>query len=100
MLSFGIVSGYGITSLVSGDYPGDKIEKSLRFLIKDNYIHIHHWFYCLLLLVILIFMDIYHPLLYGIVLGAVIQGLTYEDCFVFFYHKNDFEKIYSKWSRN
>ncbi len=89
--------GYFVQSLYSGKYPGDKIEKSLRFLINDYYIHIHHWLWSLVLIILFIILGFYNPVVFGILIGFTIQGLTYKDRFVFFYHKDNCSDIYNKW---
>ncbi|MDA2921815.1 hypothetical protein MYX07_00950 [Patescibacteria group bacterium AH-259-L07] len=92
-----VFAGYAIQRLWSGKYEGDRLKRSLRFLIGNYYIHIHHWLYSLAILVILYFFNIYHPVIYGLLIGFIIQGFTYRDRFIFYYHKDKFDTIYRKW---
>ena len=83
----GISTGYYLAKAVSGRFEGDKPEKSLRILIGKNYVHLHHWFYSLIILLVLYKLNVYHPAIYGFFLGLILQGLTYSDRFRFFYTK-------------
>ena len=93
------VLGYFIQKLISGKYEGDKIERSLRLSTGKYYLHIHHWIYYFLIIIILYVINFYNPIIYGLIIGGIIQGLTYRDRFVIIYRKKDFKKIYSKWQK-
>jgi hypothetical protein len=97
LIIIGCVAGYLLANLMCGDYAGDRLENSLRFQVNDYYIHIHHWLYCLVAFLVLVYFDIYHSVIYGLLLGAIVQGLTYPDRFVFFYKKSNFHDIYRRW---
>lgn len=93
----GVLLGFIITFLVAGRHEGDKPKRSLRFLIGKEYVHIHHWIYCSIILIVLFLVDFYNPWIYGILIGAVLQGFTYRDWHYVFYRKSQYKKIYSQW---
>jgi len=99
VLLISVIGGYFFARGFAGEFEGDKIRRSLRFLIRNYYIHIHHWFYSSVILIIIYLLGFYHPVLYGVLIGLIIQGLFYRDRFVFIYHKKNFKKIYSKWKQ-
>lgn len=96
LIIFAII-GFFVFKFFSGRYEGHRPERSLRFLIKGYYIHIHHWIYDLAILIVLISLKIHFLPLYGFFIGAIIQGITYKDWYIIIYHKDNYEKIYSKW---
>ena len=91
-----VVVGFLFWKLVAGEKEGDKFERSFRFLTGDYYFHIHHWIWCLLLLIIFLVIGFRGELILGLLFGSIIQGLLYRDRFVVFYRKDKFEEIYSK----
>jgi hypothetical protein len=95
-LLFGILLGFIFWKLFAGKYEGDKIEKSFRFLVGNYYIHIHHWLWCAILLLVLFFISFYNSFIYGLLLGSIVQGLIYRDRFYIIYNKDKFNEIYSK----
>ena len=92
----GIVFGFLFWKLFAGKKEGDKIERSFLFLIKGYYVHIHHWIWCLALLIIFFAIGLYNQFIIGFLTGSVIQGILYRDRFVIFYKKDKFKQIYSK----
>jgi hypothetical protein len=100
ILFFGVVIGFLFWKVVSGKYEGDKIERSFRFNIINYYIHIHHWIWCSVVLVALLILNYQNMLIFGVLIGSIIQGLLYKDRFVVVYKKKDFEKIYSKFKQS
>lgn len=92
----GIIIGFGIFKLFSGKREGNKIKRSFRFLVNGYYIHIHHWIWCTILLILLLIINFQNQFIYGFLLGSIIQGLLYKDRFVVIYKKGDLNKIYSK----
>ena len=96
ILLIGLVIGFLFWKLVSGKHEGDEIGRSIRFTLKNYYIHIHHWIWCSVILILLLAINYHNPLIIGILIGSIIQGLMYKDRFVVVYKKEDFEKIYSK----
>lgn len=97
ILILSVFVGYIIQRLWSGRYEGDRLKRSLRFLVGNYYIHIHHWLYSLVILAILYFYNIYHPIIYGLLIGFIVQGLICRDRLLFIYHKDKFDTIYRKW---
>lgn len=95
-LLLGVIFGFAIASIFAGRHEGDRPKRSLRFLIGREYIHIHHWIYCTLIVVLFFLIDIFHPILYGFLIGAALQGFTYRDWHYVFYKKSAYKKIYSK----
>lgn len=96
MTTLGILAGFIFWKIVSGKQEGDKIEKSFRFIVRGYYIHIHHWIWCSLLLVILILLKYNNPFVLGFLIGSIAQGLMYKDRFLVFYKKERFNELYSK----
>lgn len=87
-LLVGIIAGFLFFKLFAGKYEGDKVERSLRFSIKNNYVHIHHWILCLILLLIILILNFRNELIIGLLIGSIIQGLTYKDRFLIIYTKS------------
>jgi len=83
-------------NLVAGRYEGDKINHSLRFRLGNYWIHIHHWLYSAIILLVLLMLRIFNPILIGLSAGSIIQGLKYKDRFIVCYHRKNFEKIYER----
>ena len=96
ILTLGIIIGFLFWKLFAGKKTGDKIEKSFRFLVKDYYIHIHHWIWCLILLIVFLIINFQNQLIIGFLIGSIIQGLLYRDRFIIIYKKDKFDQIYSK----
>lgn len=93
----GVITAFVFWSVFAGKYEGDKLKRSIRLKIGMYRIHIHHWIWCLAILVIYVFFGFYHPFILGVLIGSIAQGLTYKDRFVIFYKDTDFERIYSKY---
>ncbi len=91
--------GFLFWNTFAGKYEGDKIERSFRFSIRNYKVHIHHWVWAIVLLLVLIFFHVFNSIIIGLLIGSIVQGLTYKDRFVFFYRGKDFERIYSKWKK-
>ncbi len=87
ILIIGIILGFLFSKLLSGKHEGDKIEKSLRFSVKNNYIHIHHWIWCSMLLIVILVLNFRNELIIGLLIGSMIQGLSYKDRFLIIYPK-------------
>jgi hypothetical protein len=99
LISFSVM-GLAFWNLFSGKYEGDRIKRSLRFLICGYRIHIHHWIYCSIILIILLIIKFYNPIILGFMVGSIIQGLKYKDRFIIVYKDADFKKTYSKFGKN
>jgi len=91
------VSAFMLSSHFSGHHEGHKKENGLFFHTENGYsIHIHHYLWTGLFLIIAMFFIPYNSILVGLFSGATFQGLTYRDRFIFFYKTADFEKIYKR----
>ncbi len=99
ILTFGISAfgGYVFQNLFSGEYEGHRVERSLHFQVRGYYVHIHHWIYSTLIIIILICLNEVNPIILGVLSGFIIQGLTYRDRFIVAYPKDKFHEIYDKW---
>jgi len=91
-----LLAGYLIARLISGRQAGDKLNRSLLFKIGNWYFHLHHWFIGLTLIFILYYLQSTNWLIYGLIAGLIIQGLTYRDRFIFFYRANNLPPYYKK----
>ncbi|MEK7631496.1 MAG: hypothetical protein AAB445_01335 [Patescibacteria group bacterium] len=81
---------------VSGKSAGEQGRmRSLRFTFGRYTFWLHHWLYCSIAIVALLSVGVYHPLVYGFLLGGVIQGLTYKDFYyvVFQTEKYPYRKL-------
>ncbi len=88
ILVFGIVIGFFIAKLLSGKKEDEQgILKSLKFDITTFTVHLHHWFLATLILIILILLDFYNDIIYGILIGLIIQGLSYRDFYNIIYSR-------------
>lgn len=93
----GAIIGFLFHFIFDGKKEGDNLHRSIRFLVGDYYVHLHHWLYSVVIVLVLYYFDWDFPFVYGFLTGSIMQGLTYRDWYLFVYHKDDFEKIYSKW---
>lgn len=76
----GIIIGFYITKMLSGKREGEEgIIHSFQFDIGKYHVHLHHWIIAIIILTILLIIGYYHDLVYGILIGLLIQGLTYRD---------------------
>ncbi len=75
--AMGFAIGFLIAWIFSGKKEGEKPRLILQTK-KYNY-HLHHWMIFLLILIILIAMGYRNEFIYGLVIGIIIQGLTYKD---------------------
>jgi hypothetical protein len=88
ILSTGVIFGYLIATLCSGGKEGKQARfKSLTFKTKNYIIHLHHWFIASIGLAILIFFNFYNNFIYGLLVGVIIQGLTYKDFYRLIYRR-------------
>jgi len=83
ILTGGIIVGYFLAYLFSGKKEGDKGKlKSIIIKTKNYNIHLHHWLLSAIILLILFYAKFYNDGVYGILIGLIIQGLTYKDCYI------------------
>lgn len=95
-LLIGTIAGFIFWKLVAGKYEGDKPERSIHFTIGNYFVHLHHWLWCLVILMILLILGLRNHLLIGFLIGSIIQGLTYRDWYYVVYLKTRYKEIYSK----
>ena len=93
------ILGFLFWNFFAGEHEGDKLEKSFRLQVGKYVIYIHHWIWCGVILAVLVLIKVYHPILLGLFIGSIIQGLLYKDRFVIIYKAVDFKKIYSKFEK-
>jgi hypothetical protein len=99
-LVMGAIVGFIAAYLTSGKFEGDPGIIPSAILNNDIfYLHMHHWLYALMLVFFIFMIDInydvlnswrkknLHFLLYGFLVGLIIQGLTYNDFLHIFYVK-------------
>jgi len=85
---FGVVIGFFIAKFFSGKKESKQGRiKSLKFDVKRYTVHLHHWFIALIILILLVALEFYNDLIYGILIGLIIQGLTYRDFYKIVYQR-------------
>lgn len=92
----GLTISYLVCLIFAGRHEGDKINKSLRFKIGEFYIHIHHWIIGLVLFFICSYIGFTNYFILGIIIGLILQGISYKDRTLVVYKATDFSKIYEK----
>jgi hypothetical protein len=97
--SVSIILGFLFWIFFAGKCEGDKVEKSFRPKIGAYRIHIHHWIWCGGILMVLIVINVYNPILLGLLIGSIVQGFLYKDRFVIFYKDSEYKNIYSKFKK-
>lgn len=97
LLSLFVLIGFLSAKFFSGKFEGDRSRYSLRIEIKNYYLHIHHWLYSLLIIIVLLLIKFYNPIIYGLLIGIIVQGLTYRDWYIVIYSKKKYNNIYAKW---
>lgn len=71
---------------LSGQETGAKGKlKSWKFFIKNYTIHLHHWFLFSIILTILWILNLKNSFIFGLLTGAIIEGLTYKDFYKIIY---------------
>lgn len=96
----GTVLAYLFWQLFAGKYEGHRIERSIRPKIGPYRFHLHHWISGVIGLGLLFYFKFYNPLLMGLLVGSILQGLRYRDRFIVFYRDEDFEKIYARFRKS
>ena len=99
-LIIGFILGIIFFEFFSDKNEGERPERSLRFLIGNYYIHIHHWLISCILILILSFLKIFNFFIIGLLFGALIQGLSYRDWYYIIYHKDNYKKIYTAFKKD
>lgn len=80
-------------SMPSARYKRFSLSPRFSFEAKNKIFHLHHWMvFGLILLATQIFDTRFIPpnILYGFLLGGILQGLMYKDSFKFFHHAEEF----------
>jgi len=75
----GIVLGFLIAKFCSGKNTNDDGKFKLILKTKKHTYRLHHWLVATSLMIILLIFSLHNHLLYGLLIGIVIQGLTYKD---------------------
>ena len=88
ILCTGLVFGYLIAAFCAGKREGEQGRfRSLIFKTKNYIIHLHHWFIAIIGLAILLSFNFYNNLIYGLLIGVIVQGLTYKDFYRIAYRR-------------
>lgn len=87
----GFIIGYFIAHFVSGKNEGDQGKfKSIILFVGKNKIHIHHWIIAFVIIVFCMILPFQvNSLIYGLLLGIMLQGLKYSDRFKIIYKENE-----------
>jgi len=74
------IVGYLIAEYIGGAEEGGPAKiKSIRIKVKDYVLHVHHWLYASVALVVMP-SDIGHKtVIEAFLVGVIVQGLTYKD---------------------
>lgn len=94
------ILGFVFWKLFSGKHEGDKPARSFRPKIGKYRLHLHHWILGSILLMIFLIMKMLNPIILGLLVGSIIQGLLYKDRFIIMYQDKDFDRIYSKFKHS
>lgn len=82
----GVIIGFSVAFFLSGQETGAKGKlKSWKFFIKNYTIHLHHWFLFSIILTILWILNLKNSFIFGLLTGAIIEGLTYKDFYKIIY---------------
>jgi hypothetical protein len=102
IIFFGVLSaavGFLCAKYIAGEEVGAeaKIVKN-RVRIKNHVVHVHHWLYGSFFLIGLHSFFATHPssyeeIIYGFMIGVVIQGLTYPDFYRIVYKEEESESL-------
>ena len=82
---------------IAGRFEGDRLERSLRIPVGGYYIHVHHWLYCLGLMVCLYCCDVQAALAHGFLSGSIVHGLSYRDWYLVLYRRSEAHEVYAHW---
>lgn len=74
------VLGYFIADYIGGEAEGEPAKiKSIRIKVKDYVLHVHHWLYASVALVVIPADMAHKTLIEAFLAGVIVQGLTYRD---------------------
>ena len=84
----GALAGYLVAEYVAGKDEGEAGKvKSIRIRVREYVLHVHHWLYASVALVVLP-PDIGHKaFVEAFLVGIIIQGLTYSDFYKVVYKR-------------
>ena len=95
LLVVSVVVGFLITKFFSAKKEGQRSRfKSLKFRVGSRMLHIHHWLYGSIILLFLWYMGFYNDIVYGFLIGIIVQGLTYKDFYFIYYNEEQYRKKY------
>jgi len=82
------IVGFATAKIFSGKKEGKQGRiKPLQFQTKKYTTHIHHWLLGTIILGILLIFNYYNEIIFGFILGIILQGLTYKDFYKIIYKK-------------
>ncbi len=88
MIFIGASFGYFVSWFFSGKETGKQGRFKSLIIKTENYeIWLHHWFLSAIALTLLIFLDWYNGLIYGFLIGLIVQGLTYKNFYRIVYKR-------------
>jgi hypothetical protein len=77
-LFYGIL-GFIISYQLYYKYGASKTGELVFGMLKFSKVHIHHWLYCTILLIIFWTFDILHPFFIGLGFGGMVHGIQFSD---------------------
>ena len=75
---YGIL-GFIISYQLYYKYGASKTGELVFGMLKFSKVHVHHWLYCTILLIILWTLDISHPFFIGLGFGGIVHGIQFSD---------------------
>jgi len=89
-ITIGIIFGFILAMLLAGKKLGHKglISSLIHFTTKKYHVHIHYWILSIIAILALAFLGYYHAIIYGVLLGIMLQGLSYKDFYQVFHRKH------------
>jgi len=95
VLIFGTVIGFLTARFISAKKEGRQGRlKFIKFKIGENVLHIHHWLYGSVVLLVMWQVGFYNDFIYGFFVGMVMQGLMYKDFYYIFFNEKEYGKKY------
>jgi hypothetical protein len=83
-----IALGYFVAKFFAGKKTGQQGRiRSVILNIGRYKMHLHHWLFSAIILIVLASFRIYHDVVYGLLIGMMIQGWTYGDFYKIVYKK-------------
>lgn len=79
-------AGFIFWKFVSGKQEGEEGRlHSLRFRFGRYTFWFHHWVYSAITSIIFLLAGVRNPIIHGLLIGGIVQGLTYKDFFYVFF---------------